>query len=262
MSTAITKVNTFKVELMKEKKISTFMWWDEEKINHFRACVTRIVENSPKLLESPQEVMSAVIDLASIGLMPDQRGLAYILPFKWKPTAMIWYKWWIEIMHRAWIKWIATEVVRDKDIFTPKIEDWIISHEIDYRLSTEERWEPYAVWAKAILPNGWSICKIMWIKELIEYRDKYVPSYKNPKKNSYWKFSYESTPWHTDEEAMYKKVLIYQLSKLLPKTLNWNLLDRVYEIENKSADVEVKTTTWIDPEKLAESQMKAKELID
>jgi recombination protein RecT len=136
-------------------------------------------------------------------------GEAYVLPYNiaGKMTAQfqLGYQGLITLFYRSGVQAIRAEIVRKNDVFT--YENGNIRHEIDILKSNEERGEVVGAYAIALL-NGQTIGKAMNIKDILKYRDF------SKSKNS------QFSPWNekNDPESwMYKKTVLKQLGKLVPK---------------------------------------------
>lgn len=237
----IEKINNFKVEIMKnyKKELDNFFKKDEKELLKFMSGIVYAINKIPSLLNDREWLIHAVLELAQIGLTPWIWQEAYILPYKKKSTAQIWYQGYVKLLYETGISSIHAEIVYSKDIFKNIL--WInptIVHEVDPTKSKKERWEP--IWAYVVVKIRWeNIFKYMNKDDILVFRDKYSQSYKSADSRAY-------SPWeeaNDPELNMWKKTVLKQLIKMLPKT---SRIELASELDNKEApfDAPREVETW------------------
>lgn len=231
--TTTEKIDNFKMELNKNysKELTNFFWGNEKEKLKFLSWIIYSISKIPALLNDPASLMNAVLDLAPIGLTPWIWGEAYILPFKWKATALIGYQGYVKLLYQAWVASVYAEIVRENDIF--KSIAWTearIIHEIDPKYTLEKRWVP--IWAYVVVKINWEkIHKYMSKDEIFRFRD-FSQSYKD----SLVKW-HKNSPWYEEKDPefhMWKKTVLKQIIKYLPKN---EQLNNAFEVDNKEAPV-------------------------
>lgn len=241
-----TKIDNFKVWLVKMywKELNNFFAWNEEQMKKYMSSVVYSINKCPTLLNDLSSLTTAVIELAQTWLAPWPTQEAYILPYKWKATAMIGYQGWVRLLNQAWFTKIVAEIVFENDIFEYELwSSWKIIHKVNPKLAKEERWE--AIGCYVII---WDNSKYMNIKDIYKFRDKYSQSYKS---KDWKKFS----PWMDENDPemnMVKKTVLKQLIKYIrenwarPINNNIEQIGKALDIDNKEAPVnwEVEIITW------------------
>lgn len=213
-TTAIDKfkdIDQFKNFLWKkyERQVSAF-FGDEQKAKDFLAHAVTSISSNPALLQcTAPSLIDSFMKMASFKFMPsDVSGEAYVIPRKIKGilTAkfQVGYQGWITLMYRAGVTAVGALILREKDKFA--IKDDIFTYEIDPRKSEEERGSIVGVYAYAIY-KGEKSWTYMHIDDVIKHAAKYAPSFQD-----------EKSAWHTSPEWMYKKTVLIQLAKTLPKS--------------------------------------------
>lgn len=224
------KIDNFKIEVVKKynKELLNYFMQDEKKMMKFMSWVIYSIQKVPSLLNDLDWLMWATLELAQLWISPGITQEAYILPFKGKSTAMIWYQWFVSLLYKAWITSIQAEIVRDKDKFKNIL--WTnpnLIHEVDPKLSEKERGE--VIWCYVVVRLNWQpIYKYMNKSDILEYR-KYSQSYN-------WKWK-EYSPWNEANDPqlnMWKKTVLKQLVKYLPKN---EVIAKAIEIDNEEAPV-------------------------
>lgn len=194
------------------KQIKNF-FGDEKKALKFLSSVMSDVQKTPKLLEcDPQSLISSYMTMAQLELMPSGvSGEAYVLPYGNKAQFQLGYQGLITLFYRAGGIGIRAELVRKKDSF-----DYIngaINHSIDIFKTNAERGEIVGAYAIANV-NGQEIVKAMNINDIIAFGKNFSKS-----------FTSSHSPWDTKNDPegwMYKKTVLKQLAKMLPKNESIN----------------------------------------
>lgn len=192
------------------KQIENF-FADKKQAMKFLSSVMADVQKNPKLLEcTPTSVINSYMTMAQLGLMPSGiSGEAYVLPYNIKGQMVaqfqLGYQGLVTLFYRAGVKAILAETIRKNDKFS--YENGVVKHEIDILKSNEDRGEIVGAYAIAMV-NGYPMSKAMNIKDIIRYKEF------SKSKNS------EFSPWNVQndpESWMYKKTVLKQLAKLVPK---------------------------------------------
>lgn len=228
------KIDNFKIDIVKKynKELLNYFMKDEAKMMKFMSWVIYSIQKIPTLLNDTDWLVNAVLELAQLWISPGIKQEAYILPFKWKSTAMIGYQWYVSLLYWAGITSIQAEIVRDKDLFKNILwSNAQLIHEIDPKLSEKARGEIIGCYAVVRL-NWQSIYKYMNKEDILEFR-KYSQSYKDEEKRKY-------SPWNEANDPqlnMWKKTVLKQLVKYLPKN---EKIAQAIEIDNDEAPVNPK----------------------
>jgi recombination protein RecT len=169
---------------------------------------------------TPESLLGSLFVLAQIGIEPIA-GRAYLLPFTnkrkigndWKSfkevQAIIGYKGLIELFYRndAALS-IDTQAVYLNDDFH---FEYGTNSFLRHIPTMKERGEVIGYYAVAKMRGGASVFKYMTKAECMEHGKKHSKTF-NSVKNSFSEYS----PWHKEPDAMCKKTVLIQLSKLLP----------------------------------------------
>jgi len=231
----------FKIFLAKQylSQIKNF-FEKESQAMKFLSSVMNSVQKTPDLLKcQPASLINAFLTTAQLGLMPSEvSGEAYILPYNNKNGMVaqfqLGYQGIVTLLYRAGVKQIRAEIVREKDKFS--LINGKIYHEIDIFKSNDERGKPIAAYAVANV-NGEEISKAMNQKDIITFGERFSKSYfeydyKTKKKtDKIGKF----TPWNPENDPegwMWKKTVLKQLAKMLPKN---ETINRAITEDNKDS---------------------------
>lgn len=147
---------------------------------------------------------NAIINVAAIGLSLNPiKKLAYLIPRKKKVVLDISYLGYIQLaLEVGAVKWVAAEVVREKDTFTLKGLGKEPIHEFS---PFGERGEIVGAYCVAKTHDGEFIVTHMTADEILSIRDR-SESYKSGK----------NSPWETDTTEMIKKTVIRRAAKSWP----------------------------------------------
>jgi phage RecT family recombinase len=202
---------------------------DEKQAMKFLSSMRASVQKLPKLLEcEPSTVVNSFMTMAQLGLMPsDVSGEAYVLPYKGKAQFQLGYQGLVTLFYRAGGESIRADIVRANDEFS--YVNGIINHKIDIFKSNEERGEPVGAYAIAIV-NGQEIAKAMNKKDILGMGENFSQSFKS--EYSPWKESNDPELW------MWKKTVLKQLGKLLPKNETINKAIALDNQESRLSKVE------------------------
>lgn len=152
-----------------------------------------------KLLEcSKQSFFRCLLDLASVGLLPDGRH-AHLIPYGKECTLILDYKGLIALAKRSGeVKAWTAELVCEKDAFSWR--DGVVSHEVDWR-DQEGRGAIQCVYSRVELADGTLDFEVMTLAEVDAIRKRSKAG--------------QSGPWVTDFGEMAKKTVIRRHSKRL-----------------------------------------------
>jgi recombination protein RecT len=211
-----TQLDTFRVELMSDKgdyykKIVNYFDGDKDRANKFMSAVVYSVQKNPKLLEADKgSLFNAAMACAEFKLYPSNvAGEAFIIPYKGKAQFQLGYQGLVTLLYRAGIT-IQSEIVRKNDVFNyeaglePKLE-----HRPKAFATAEERGDPVGAFAVATLKDGRTYHKVMSAAEILGFKE-----FSQAKDSEYspWKSKNDPELW------MWKKTVIKQLAKTIPKT--------------------------------------------
>jgi recombination protein RecT len=163
----------------------------------YQRIVLTAIQRNPKISECSREsVFTALLTCAQLGLEPDGRT-AHLIPYGSICQLIVDYKGLVELaMRSGLVSTIFAEAVCDKDQFK-----WLngeVTHEINFR---EDRGEPYAFYAKAVMKDGATMTAVMSRADINEIRAK--------------SRSGNAGPWKDHTTEMSKKTVLRRLSKML-----------------------------------------------
>ena len=204
-----------------------------------RIAVTTIRLN-PKLAEcTPQSFLGALFQSAQLGLEPNVEGQAYLIPYtnskcqngKWvrvpEVQFQIGYKGYIELFYRhSNAVSIDMHTVYENDTFE---HSYGTEAYIKHIPSLKDRGEAIAYYAVAKLKNGGVLFKVMSKDACIEHGKTHSKVFDKETKT----FKKDS-PWAKEPDAMCKKTVLIQLTKLLPKSVE---LQKALAMDNTTKSV-------------------------
>lgn len=203
---------------------------DEKQAMKFLSSVMADVQKNPTLLTcEPVTLVNSYMTMAQLGLMPSGiSGESYVLPYGGKAQFQLGYQGLITLFYRAGGTGIRSEIVRKNDKFS--YVNGVINHEIDIFQSNKERGEAIGAYAIATV-NGAEISKVMNETDIINYGVKFSKSYDAKGKYSPW------NPVNDPELWMWKKTVLKQLAKLLPKNETINIALAEDNKDSRMSDV-------------------------
>lgn len=208
------------------KQINNF-FGDDKRAMKFLSGVMASVQKLPDLLNcEPKSLINSFMSMAQLGFMPsDVSGEAYVLPYNVRgvKTAQfqMGYQGFLTLFYRAGVKSIRSEIVRKNDVFD--FTNGKVTHTIDIFKSNEERGEAIGAYAVASV-NGEEISKVMNAKDILAFGARFSKSFKT-----------DFTPWKENNDPelwMWKKTVIKQLAKMLPKN---EIIDKAISEDNKDS---------------------------
>lgn len=191
-----------------------------------RLCFSTIVR-SPQLLNAEaSSLLACILEASAIGLEPDPRGLAYIVPYKGKLQLIIGYKGYMELAYRSdKVSQIFAETVHKNDKFEFALG---LEPKLIHVPNLDERGELFAVYAVAKMKDGTSNFIVLGKNEIEKSRNASQSA--NGGKGS------EYSPWNTYTEEMWKKTAIKKLCKYLPLSVDIQKAD-VLESQSEKGEV-------------------------
>lgn len=209
-------LDTFRAELASPqgdyyKKIVNYFGGDHDKANKFMSTVVYSVQKNPKLLEADRgSLFNAAMACAEFKLYPSNvAGEAFIIPYKGKAQFQLGYQGLVTLLYRAGIT-IHSEVVRANDVFVYEAGlNPVLKHTPKAFATAEERGAPVGAYAVATLSDGRTYYKVMSGAEILKFKEL------SQAKDT------DFSPWNSKNDPelwMWKKTVIKQLSKTIPKT--------------------------------------------
>lgn len=198
------------------KKIANFFGKNDTKASMFMTGIIEDVSRNPKLLEcEPKSLITSYMMMAQLQFMPSGvSGESYVLPYKSKNGMIaqfqLGYQGLITLFYKAGVRSIYSDIVREGDKFT--FINGVVTHEPDV---FGDRGEAKGAYVIAQLPSGEKIAKVMGKKELLAHGKKFSKSFNTD--YSPWKEANDPELW------MWKKTVLKQLAKMLPKNETINL---------------------------------------
>ncbi len=195
---------------------------DESKALKFLSSVRADVQRNPKLLECTAEsIVNSYMQMAQIGFMPSTiSGEGYVLPYNnskkvggnyvqvMEAQFQIGYQGFVTLFYTAGVEKIAGEIIRKNDKFS--YINGELNHEIDLFLSNKERGEAVGAYIKVVF-RGETMVRFMNAKDILAHGQRFSKSYDPAGKYSPW------NPLNDPELNMWKKTVLKQMAKLLPK---------------------------------------------
>lgn len=226
-----------------KKQITNFLG-DEKTAMKFISSIVADMQRNPKLIECSQSsLINSYMTMAQLGFMPSLvSGEAYVLPYDNKKKVIdangketwikqteaqlqVGYQGLVTLFYKAGVEKIVAEVVREKD--NVEYVNGEFKHSVNFRLSREERGP--AIGAYVIVRfGGVDNFKYMNGKDIIEHASRYSKSYDPTGKYSPWNPSNDAEYW------MWKKTVLKQHSKLLPKN---ETINKAIEIDNQDSRI-------------------------
>ncbi|MCD7740497.1 MAG: recombinase RecT [Candidatus Gastranaerophilales bacterium] len=216
---------------------------------------------NPKLSEcTPESFLGALFQSAQLGLEPNVEGQAYITSYlnnkkivdeagkiKWikvlEAQFQIGYKGYIELFYRhKAAEFIDTHAVYENDIFEYQYgTNSFLKHCPVFK----NRGNVIAYYAVAKIKDGGSIFKIMSKDACFQHAKTHSKCYDNDSQS----FD-KNSPWSKFPDAMCKKTVIIQLSKLLPKSVELQKALAMDNTTKSKLDIDMfnikDETNWID----------------
>lgn len=202
---------------------------DEKQAMKFLSSVMASIQKLPALMEcEPMSIINSFMTMAQLGLMPsDVSGEAYVLPYKGKNGTkaqfQLGYQGLITLFYRAGGTGIRSEIVRANDKIS--FVDGVIRHEIDIFKPNAERGEAVGAYVVASV-GGSEISKYMHKDDILEFGKNFSKS-----------FNTDFTPWKEDNDPelwMWKKTVLKQLAKLLPKN---ETINKAVDYDNQDSRI-------------------------
>jgi phage RecT family recombinase len=210
---------------------------DEKKALKFLSSVRADVQRNPKLLEcTPESIVNSYMQMAQIGFMPSTiSGEGYVLPYnnnkkignEWKSIMeaqfQIGYQGFVTLFYTAGVEKITGEIIRKNDKFS--YINGELNHEIDLFKSNKERGEAIGAYIKVVF-RGETMVRFMNAKDILAHGARFSKSYDAKGKFSPW------NPENDPELNMWKKTVLKQMAKLLPKN---EMINKAIAIDNQDS---------------------------
>lgn len=177
------------------------------------------LRRNPQLAQAaaanPGSLLAALLDAARLGLEPGTEQY-YLVPYKDRGRPLVQgiagYQGEIELMYRAGaVSSVVVEVVRANDTFKYRLGiDAKPVHEVDWFGS--DRGDLVGVYAYATMTDG-ATSKVVVLNKRQVYDAR--------KKSASYRSKPDSSPWTTDEEAMWLKTAAHRLRKWVPTSAEY-----------------------------------------
>lgn len=221
-----TDLEVFKTELNRDylKQVTNYFNGEKEKAMKFMSAAVYSVQKTPKLLEcDKQSLMTALMTCAEYGLYPSNAsGEAFILPYAGKAQFQLGYQGVITLLYGAGVQSISASIIREKDQFEYEegLEPKLV-HKPD--VMSADRGKAIGAYAVAVV-NGQKMFKVMNEAEIMRFKD-----FSKAKSSDF-------SPWNSNDPElwMWKKTVIRQLSKVLPKN---ERLMKAFEADNEDSNI-------------------------
>ncbi len=228
MENKVAPVQRFRMELEKMKpEVEKLLG---RRADRFVRVILSYANSNPKLLEvDPKSFYAAMMEVAALDLEVGTLGQADILPYKGQAKLIIGYQGYITLIYRSgMVKSIFSNVVRKKDKFEISFgSGGKLKHKP--ALDTEDETNPViGAYAFAELITGG------------EYYD-YMPLIELERIRRYSQLP-EGQAWTKERVWMYRKTMIRQLIKLLPKFKNEAEILRAIKLDEAGERDAVKVT--------------------
>ena len=182
--------------------------------DRFARVVLTQVRQNPTLLEcDPMSLLSATMTAAQLGLEPDARGLAYLVPH-WNRkqrrrdvTFVIGYRGLIDLARRSGqLASIEAREVREADRFEFRFG---LDPKLEHVPATGDRGEPTHYYGVARFRDGGHYVEVLSVDDVEKYRERSESgSGATPR-----------GPWATDYSAMARKTVIRRMAPYLPMSV-------------------------------------------
>lgn len=208
--------------------VTNYFRGDKKNAAKFMTAVISSVQKIPALLACDREsLITAFMCAAELELYPTGvSGEAYVIPYKGKAQFQLGYQGFITLFFRAGVQSLRANIVYEKDVFEYEegLEPKLV-HKPDPFI--KDRGAPKGAYAIAVV-NGQSIFKVMSKDEIMEIKE-----FSQSKDSKF-------TPWDRDNDPelwMWKKTVIKQLGKLLPKN---ETINRAISADNADSVIEAR----------------------
>ncbi len=199
-----------KLEADIDLRIQTFtdLVPDAAQMVRLKRAFIQVTSSNPKLLDCTKaSLMGALVECATLGLMPGASQQCAIVPFKGIATFLPMYQGLLDLVYRCdRVAWVKCEVVYDKDYF--KFEE--LADRTEFAHTPTEDMDPgelRAVWLKAkIVGESDPFLMMMWKRDVLKHKARSRAA------------SRGDSPWQTDEAAMWRKTIVKVAAKFLPKS--------------------------------------------
>lgn len=199
---------------------------DEKRARQFMSAVMADVQRNPKLLEcTPVSLINSYMIMAGCGFMPSGvSGEAYVLPYNNNKKVIqngkeVWvkvleaqfqmgYQGLVTLFYKAGVTKISPHIVYEND--DAEMVNGNMVHKVPLGMSKAKRGNPIGAYI-IITFRGEDIMMYMNGEDIMEHAKKFSKSFDPTGKNSPW------NPANDPELTMWKKTVLKQMSKFLPK---------------------------------------------
>jgi len=174
----------------------------------------------PKLAQcTPESFLGALFVLAQVGLEP-VAGRSYLIPFGNEVQAVIGYRGLVDLFyrHEAALS-IEMREVKENDDFN---YEYGTTSFIKHKPAMTNRGETIGYYSVAHIKGGGVVFKFMSKDEITKHAKQHSKAYLS-----------NSSPWKSDFDAMGKKTVLIQLSKMLPLSVE---LQKAISVDETSRD--------------------------
>lgn len=194
-----------------QKQIEGF-FGNKDDAMKFCSSLVASIQRTPKLLQCERKsLFNAFMQVAQLRLMPSNvSGEAWVIPYANKGNLeaqfQLGYQGLVTLFYRAGGQSFRAEIVREHDVFS--YENGVVKHTVDIFKSKQERGKAIGAYVIATM-NGQEIGKAMNRTDILAFGAKYSKS-----------FDSQYSPWKEENDpelTMWKKTVLKQLAKLLPK---------------------------------------------
>ena len=165
------------------------------------------IRTNPKLMNcSMPSLLGAVMQAAQLGLEPNIMGQCYIIPYGSEAQFQVGYLGLVELFYRTGVgQSLTREVVFENDEFEYELG---LDMKLRHKPAMKDRGKAIGYYAIARLNNGGLNFAFMSVDDIEQHAKKYSKAY-----------SYSSSPWKSDFDAMAKKTVLKKVLKFMPKSV-------------------------------------------
>lgn len=181
---------------------------------------------------SAESVLEAVLNISQTGLsLNPVLSYAYLVPMKGKCVLMPGYQGLIKLVTDAGsVNSIEVHLIYEGDdcVLDMATDEKVVKH-IPYIMTGKDKGNILGGYSIGKLADGGKHIEIMSKNDILDIRN-YSESYKYAESKKY-----NNSPWHTDEDEMFRKTIVRRHFKYLPKSEN-SQLEKALELDNADYD--------------------------
>lgn len=221
----LTPVDNFKVTMQKTyyNQFKNFLAGDEQRTLKFMSSAMAAINKVPELLNCERDsLFQALSTAAELGLDPSGvSGECYIIPYKGKAQFHLGYQGMISLLYRSGLETISTDIVYENDHF---VYEAGLNPKLEHHPNVfGDRGKVLGVYAIVTVASGQRMFKVMSEAEILKYKE-----FSQSKNSQYSPWQEKNDP----DKTMYRKTVIKQLYKLLPKN---KLMDKAIRADNEDS---------------------------